>query len=151
MRPQILKLNGMSLCDFADTNAALTTADELIKRNLADFNHSGQVEEHPNPLLARYFYIENLGKKRTWSQSENKKLGGDAPLKNPKQAVTDNLMMEALGAGMVDTLALPQSSNVKIESVAFSHLTQHKASLKSNQLNDLSVHPAKEVNVISTS
>ena len=38
-RPQILAFKGLSIKDFSTTEEALNVADEIIKRNKAEFGH----------------------------------------------------------------------------------------------------------------
>ena len=91
-------MNGLKLADFKNQEEALNVANVLIEENKKEFEHDGGCQEVPGyPLLNKYFFVQGLGKKRTWSQSENKELEGEADVKNRKLLHEAGAFTEALG------------------------------------------------------
>ena len=104
-RPQILKMNGMFLSDFKHRDEALAVADELIKQNQADLEFTPEEKDHANPLLKQFFYVQNHGKKRTWTQLETKSLEMESAVKNQKQMEEVGAFIEGLGPASSESAA----------------------------------------------
>ena len=129
-RPQILQLNGMSLSDFPTHTAALKAADRLVELNKEQCGHGGEVQEVPDmPLLNKFFYVHMSGKKRSWEQTESKRLEGEADVKSRKQLQDTNTFTEALGEQSPRKLC-----NVKEEVPGMQAMMKTSESLKSPTL-----------------
>ena len=96
----------MSLKDFASQKEAFVVADAMYEENKKEHGHNYEVEEHSNPLLTKFFFVECHGKKRTWSHLERATLGLETDVKSKKQLLEDenfgtvfgNLENEASGS-----------------------------------------------------
>jgi hypothetical protein len=117
----------LALSDFDDTNIALSTADDLIAQNKAEYGHTQEPKINTNPLVSKYFYVKSHGKKRTWAQTENKEFSGSADPKTRKNMLEVGAFMECFG----DADGAAASSSVKVEFVAHSKLLQAKDSCRS--------------------
>ena len=120
LRPQILQMNGLSMRDFKTHSEALKMADNLISRNMVEFEHKGEVldPDEDNPLLIKTWYVQSHGKKRTYEQVVSKELHATADIKSAKQLASSSAFVEGMGL-TADHASAP---NVKIENVAFSEM-----------------------------
>jgi hypothetical protein len=84
--------------DFRNEGEAMKAADRLIEKNVEEFGHDGASNiDEVMPLLSRFRYIEGKGKKRSWQQTQEKKLKGTGNIKGIKDLEKAKSFMEALG------------------------------------------------------
>ena len=87
----------------------------MIAANKEDYEHDKEPIAHTNPLLIRFFYVENGGKKRARKQEEIKEVEGSASIKKMKDLQETGLFAQGLGG---------QSSGAKPESPELELLTK---------------------------
>ena len=104
--PRILQLNGLSMCDFADEKAALKAADDLVDMSAEEHGFQKSELDHPNPLLAKHWYVHSQGRKRVWSQTEEKSLEKTTDIKSAKTLVDSKLFMEGLESSSSNAVPL---------------------------------------------
>lgn len=123
----MLELNGLRMSDFKNHQEALKTADDFVKQNQKDFEHSHPDIKHDNPLLVKVFYVAGQGKKRTFKQDEKKEFTLDGDVKSQKQLQDASMFIEGMGMGVGSSSS---GGDVKIEHVAFAKMNTQKDSLR---------------------
>ena len=98
---------------------ALATADKLVKQNKEQYEHDEPDINHENPLLQKCWYIQDAGKKRSRTQTEEKELGGAGTIKNKKQLCDAGVFSAAMGSG--------GGAEIKAESEKFVALQEQMA------------------------
>ena len=127
---EILTMNGNSLANFKTISAAVSDCEYLVKRS-AEL-HGWKEEDHPpqrddvKPEYSRYWYVKGKGKETSWTQTQSKKLEGDAGLKNLAQLRTGCKFMEMLGFQEEE-----KASGAIIENVKYSLLMKEIDQCKS--------------------
>ena len=76
----------------------MATADGIIAQNKEEYGHDKEAIPHENPLLAKYYYVDSGGKKRTRKQTEEKELEGEAAIKKSKDLADTGLFSDAMGS-----------------------------------------------------
>ena len=128
-RSQILQFKGLSVSDFDSYEQAFKMADKFIKQNEEDHGHEHFEDHNDDPMLSRFFYVKELGKKRTWSQTESRQLKGDC--KDPKKAQLHDAtnFLEAIGPDL-SASSSSTTSNVKIEFLGYAEIVESANSLR---------------------
>ena len=89
----------------------------LVNKNSKE--HGWSLEDHPpemdeeKPEYSRFWYVGGLCKDTSWEQIQNKKLQGDASLKNMAQLQNACRFMECLGFPEEAKASSAQIENVK--------------------------------------
>ena len=77
------------MADFKDSKEAIKVIEELVSENAKEYGHEGEKQEHPsNPLLNKYYYVHNEGRKRNFAQVQEKEFQMQGEIKN-KKALTE--------------------------------------------------------------
>ena len=128
---EILIFNGTSLSAFKSVTEAIKDAEYLVKKNM---EANGWTEDEHPPLLdevkpeySRYWYVRGMGKETSWEQKQNKKLEGNANLKNVGQLQKALGFMECMGYQEEEGA----SSSVQIENVKYTLLMKELEHCKS--------------------
>ena len=128
---EILIFNGTSLSAFKSVTEAIQDAEYLVKKNM---EANGWTEDEHPPLLdevkpeySRYWYVRGMGKETSWEQKQNKKLEGNANLKNVGQLQKALGFMECMGYQEEEGA----SSSVQIENVKYTLLMKELEHCKS--------------------
>ena len=80
---------------------AITDVEYLVKKNSEANGWS--MEDHPpqidevKPEYSKYWFVKGKGKETSWTQTQSKKIEGDAALKSLEQVQTGCRFMECLG------------------------------------------------------
>ena len=128
---EILIFNGTSLSNFENVTEAVKDAEYLVKKNMEA--NGWTEEEHPalldevKPEYSKYWYVRGLGKETSWQQIQQKKLQGDANLKNVPQLQKALGFMEGMGYQAPEGA----SSGVEIENVKYTLLMKELEHCKS--------------------
>ena len=123
-RPMILKENGLSMEYFADQEEALKVADELIEQSASEFEFTKSVIPHENPLLSKHLYMIHKGLKKSYTQTERKKLDMEMDMGNK----CGKKMLEGIAVqDLVGVSSGSSSENVKLE---FPHYTKLQAAVE---------------------
>ena len=107
---QILKEKGYSFQDFDTRKEALEFAIELYEENAKEFDTK---EENPpsihetNAELSRYFFVADEGHRKSWKQTQSKKISGGTEVKNGQQllSVCSDMAPSALPSSASSTMA----------------------------------------------
>ena len=101
----------------------------MIEENKKEYAHDEPPILHENPLLSRFWFVQNEGKKRSWSTVESKVLSLDGEVKT-KKALTDvsERYQEFLGEEASTTAA---ASGVKAENPGKKQLETDVETLRS--------------------
>ena len=128
---EILAFNGTSISNFKSVTEAIQDAEYLVKKNM---EANGWTEDEHPPLLdevkpeySRYWYVRGMGKETSWEQKQQKKLGGDANLKNVGQLQKAMGFMEGMGYQEEEG----EPSSVQIENVKYTLLMKELEHCKS--------------------
>ena len=128
---EILAMNGQALANFRNIAAAVEDAEYLVRKSME--LHGWKEEDHPpqkdelKPEYSRYWYVKGKGKETSWTQTQSKKLTGDAALKGVAQLQGACKAMEMLGW----TEEPAEASGASIENVKYSLLIKEIELLKS--------------------
>ena len=128
---EILAFNGSALSNFKRVSDAVSDVLYLVKKN-SDANgwteedHPPQIDE-VKPEYSRYWYVRGKGKETSWEQKQNKKLGGDANLKNVGQLQKAMGFMEGMGYQEQEG----EPSSVQIENAKYTLLMKELEHCKS--------------------
>ena len=101
---------------------AIATADDLIEESASKFGFAKECVSHANPLVAKFRYIHDEGRRRTICNSERKEIKGVANINRAHKGgscLTDAGEVTG-GLSMYDK---PNPDNVKLE---FPHFSQAK-------------------------
>ena len=129
---EILAMNGNSLANFKTILAAVQDCEYLVQKSME--LHGWKEEDHPpqkdelKPEYSRYWYVKGKGKETSWTQTQSKKLTGDAALKGLAQLQSACKAMEMLGWSEDPAAA---ASGAIIENVKYSLLMKEIELLKS--------------------
>jgi hypothetical protein len=118
----ILKAFGMNCKDFESDADLLKAVRHLCEKNKEEhgYDYPEKIDED-YAMFSRFWYVWSLGKEQTNVGSVQKKLEGDAELKDMKALTQAKVFMEGLGFDGTDPLA--GSSSVKIENVKWAKLS----------------------------
>ena len=128
---EILAMNGQALANFKNIPAAIEDCEYLVRKSME--LHGWKEEDHPpqkdevKPEYSRYWYVKGKGKETSWTQTQSKKLTGDAALKGVAQLQGACKAMEMLGW----TEEPAEASGASIENVKYSLLIKEIELLKS--------------------
>lgn len=128
-RPQILGKIGMALSDFDSMEEAAAYADKEIELNCEEMGHKLIHEERGDLMLDKFYYVEVLGKKRTWGQAQERSLTGERGVKSLKELDDAKLGVAALGIEGSD--ASSSTTGMKVEHVLYTKMTKDAAAFKS--------------------
>ena len=129
---EILAPDGSSLSNFNKVSDAVKDVEYLVQKNMEANGWS--MADHPSlldeekPEYSRYWYVKGKGKETSWTQTQSKKLVGDASLKGLAQLQSACKAMEMLGWSEDPAAA---ASGAIIENVKYSLLMKEIELLKS--------------------
>ena len=69
----------------------------MVKDQCEEMGCEMEIAENTNPLLVRYKFWVNNGKKRSWSSTEAKELEGESNAKSKKQLTEAKAFIEGMG------------------------------------------------------
>ena len=119
----ILTAFGMNVKDF-DTGAEILKAvRHLCSKNRQEHGYEEKPEmiDEEYPAFSKFWYVWSLGKEQTNVGSVQKKLEGDADLKDTKSLQQAKIFLEGLGFEGTDPMA--SGSGVQIENVKWTKMT----------------------------
>ena len=128
---EILAMNGQALANFKTILAAVEDAEYLVRKSMELYGW--KEEDHPpqkdeqKPEYSRYWYVKGKGKETSWTQTQSKKLTGDASLKGLAQLQSACKAMEMLGWSEEPA----EASGAIIENVKYSLLMKEIGQCKS--------------------
>ena len=121
-----MQMHGLGVKDFENLDEAMKTADALIEDSAAQFGFVKETIPHDNPLLVKCFYIFSEGRRRSVTNSEEKRIEGFADLAKRGNQLKDASEVTG-GTSIFDK---PDDGDIKLE---FPHFSDAKVEAEKNK------------------